>query len=514
MHMGRVVGNRVLETNFRAGCDEPLQVGEMLIVDDDGNGTKYLIRVMDIEYGADAERDDWMKKEAGDLLAKDTEGQGDPSLFHDRLYRLGVCVPLGYIEGEVFRKTKSLPSHFSKVRRATKDDYQFLERFLGDIEVGNLRSGDSVLDFPVGIAGRAIPHHIGIFATTGMGKSNLMKNLALSCMRLKTYGFLIMDPHGEYYDGGEKGKMGLSQAKMRNSLEVFSSRPLDGPYNSLRIAAREIEIADLQNLYEFTQPQLECLQAAQFRYGESWLVDLDKKGVPEISEDLSGRFHEGTINVIKRRLESIFQFGLITTDPKLSITKHIIDCLHCGKVVLVDTSNMFEAEELLISTVLSRAVFERNKSMYSDKGAFDRIPPVLIAMEEAQRVLSEAKGSVFAQIAREGRKFKVGLCAVSQQPKLIEEEIISQFNTLFILGLADKRDRSILRDSAKQDVSRLDNEIQMLMPGEALIASPFTPFAVPVKVHLYEERLEKELSSSKTNGNEENKKSEKDFRFF
>jgi DNA helicase HerA-like ATPase len=135
-------------------------------------------------------------------------------------------------------------------------------------------------------------------------------------------------------------------------------------------------------------------------------------------------------------------------------------------------------------------------------------------MEEAQRVLSEAKGSVFAQIAREGRKFKVGLCAISQQPKLIEEEIISQFNTLFILGLADKRDRSILRDSAKQDVSRLDNEIQMLMPGEALIASPFTPFAVPVKVHLYEERLEKELSSSKTNGNEENKKSEKDFRFF
>lgn len=512
MHVGRVVGNRVLETSFRAGCDEPLQVGEMLIVDDEGNEDTYLIRVMDIEYGADAERDDWMKREAGDLLSKDADGGAETSHLQGRLYRLGTCVPLGYVDGETFRKTKSLPMHFSKVRRATEEDYHFLKRFLGDIEVGNLRSGDSVLDFPVGISGEAIPHHIGIFATTGMGKSNLMKNLALSCMRLKRYGFLIMDPHGEYYDGGERGKMGLVQIGMRDALEVFSSRPLEGPYNTLRIGAREIEIADLQNLYEFTQPQLECLQAAQFRYGESWLIDLDGKEVTQISEDLGGRFHEGTINVIKRRLESIFQFGLITTDPKLSITRHIIDCLHAGKVVLVDTSNMFEAEELLISTVLSRAVFEKNKSLYSDKGAFDRIPPVLIAMEEAQRVLSEAKGSIFAQIAREGRKFKVGLCAVSQQPKLIEEEIISQFNTLFILGLADKRDRGILRDSAKQDVSRLDNEIQMLMPGEALIASPFTPFAVPVKVHLYEERLEKDRSIRPEE--EGNRSLSKDFRFF
>ncbi|MCG7841377.1 MAG: hypothetical protein MIO87_05615, partial [Methanomassiliicoccales archaeon] len=124
------------------------------------------------------------------------------------------------------------------------------------------------------------------------------------------------------------------------------------------------------------------------------------------------------------------------------------------------------------------------------KEKFERSPPVLIALEEAQRVLSQSKGTVFSQLAREGRKFKVGLCAVSQQPKLINEEIISQFNTLFILGLADKRDRDILRNSAKQDISMLDNEIQMLMPGEALVASPFTPFAIPCRVHLYEEYLE------------------------
>ena len=147
-----------------------------------------------------------------------------------------------------------------------------------------------------------------------------------------------------------------------------------------------------------------------------------------------------------------------------------------------------------MSIVLARAVFERNKRVFADPDEFKKLPEFLITMEEAQRVLSKVapggRNNIFATIAREGRKFKTGLCAISQQPKLIDEEILSQFNTLFILGLADKGDRNVLRDSAKQDVSQLSNEIQMLMPGEALITSPFTPFAIPVKIHLYENYIE------------------------
>jgi hypothetical protein len=64
--------------------------------------------------------------------------------------------------------------------------------------------------------------------------------------------------------------------------------------------------------------------------------------------------------------------------------------------------------------------------------------------------------------------------------------------------LADKQDRDILRNSAKQDVSMLDNEIQMLMPGEVLIASPFTPFAIPAMVNLYEEYVERLANDQKS----------------
>ncbi|HSV41836.1 MAG TPA: ATP-binding protein, partial [Methanomassiliicoccales archaeon] len=435
--------------------------------------------------------DRWLEREAGKVLAHDRQSQPYPADKHkDLLYRLGVCFPLGYLDGKEFRKAKSIPQHFSRVRRADQEDYDFLAPLMGDIEVGRLRSGDRVLDFGVGISGQALPYHVGVFATTGMGKSNLMKSLALSCMRSRKYGFLILDPHGEYYDGGESTKKGLRDSPLaKDALEVFSSRKLDGPYNTLHVSSSEIEIPDLANLYEFTGAQLECLQTTQYKYGQNWLVDLLQKDVKTVVKDLQEKFQEGTVNVIKRRLESIFQFDLVTTDPKLSITQNVINALHAGKVVLVDTSNMFEAEELLISTVLARALFEDHKALYSDKRKFERLPATMVALEEAQRVLSQAKGTVFSQIAREGRKFRIGLCAVSQQPKLINEEIISQFNTLFIMGLADKRDRDILRNSAKQDISMLDNEIQMLMPGEVLIASPFTPFAVPAKIHLYEEYI-------------------------
>ncbi|MBN1110178.1 MAG: ATP-binding protein [Methanomassiliicoccales archaeon] len=509
--MGRVFGNRVMELRFRTSEAEDLQVGEMLVVEE--GAVMFLVRTMDVLFGADSDEDDWLEREAGKALREGTGEGYDYERVRDRLYKVGVCTPLGCLKDGEYRKAKSIPRHFSLVRRADQRDYDFLRPMMGDVEVGRLRSGDRVLDFRVGVESRSFPHHVGVFATTGMGKSNLMKSLALSCMSSRRCGFLILDPHGEYFDGGETGKKGLSHSSLAaEALDVYSSRRLSGPHSSIHISSSEIEIPDLANLYEFSGAQLECLQASQWRFGERWLEELRERGVTNLVEALGGKFHEGTVNVIKRRLDSIFQFELVTTDRDLSMTRAVISALQSGKTVLVDTSNMFEAEELLVSTVLARAVFEHNKALYSDKERFERSPPVLIALEEAQRVLSQSKGTVFSQIAREGRKFKVGLCALSQQPKLINEEVISQFNTLFILGLADKRDRDILRNSAKQDISMLDNEIQMLMPGEALIASPFTPFAVPCRVHLYEEYLSEMNAKA---GQRTNKvKKDVDHRFF
>lgn len=159
-------------------------------------------------------------------------------------------------------------------------------------------------------------------------------------------------------------------------------------------------------------------------------------------------------------------------------------------MVLIDIPQLGERSELFLLSLISRHILERYKRESSEG---TRANACLITIEEAQRVLGGGEGSLarFESIAREGRKFGVGLCAITQQPKLIDKQLLSQFNTLVILGLADRNDRTRLEESAKQDLSALDVEIQTLEKGEAIISTLNIPFPVPARIHLYETYLER-----------------------
>jgi hypothetical protein len=94
---------------------------------------------------------------------------------------------------------------------------------------------------------------------------------------------------------------------------------------------------------------------------------------------------------------------------------------------------------------------------------------------------------VFEKIAREGRKFKVGLCAITQMPSLIPKEILSQMNTKVILGMPSQSDRNAVIESSSQNISDEGPEIQILDKGEAIITSPFIDFPMPVKIFNFDE---------------------------
>lgn len=489
-----MTGQSILDVRFRALYGRALYVGDLLVAEDEESGERFLLRVTNIAYGAEAASPDWMERTAGSLLRFAEDGTGIAEK-DERLYLTGHCALLGCVRGQEFRKAKTLPAHFSRVRRASAVDWDFLAPYAGDLELGWLRSGEEPIPIPVGLRGsEAIPYHVGVFATTGMGKSNLVKVLAASALSAGRYGLLILDPHGEYHDGGSPRRKGLAHHPLAaQSLAVFSARRLKGPHTRIQLSAHEVATSDLLQIYEFSGPQREFLDAARHRFGASWLVEVHERAPSDLVQAFGGQFHEGTVHVVKRRIHRIFRHGLVHRDAAVSITGPVLQLLRAGKVVLVDTGGLFETEEILVATVLARAVFEANRSLFGEPG-FEEMPPCLITIEEAQRVLgrgAHASSNVFAQIAREGRKFKTGLCAITQQPKLLEPEVLSQFNTLLILGLSDQRDRAILQESAKHDVASLDTEIQTLMPGEALLTSPHVPFPMPLKVHLFEDYVER-----------------------
>ncbi len=124
-------------------------------------------------------------------------------------------------------------------------------------------------------------------------------------------------------------------------------------------------------------------------------------------------------------------------------------------------------------------------------GELDAKPVVSIVLEEAPRVLGkdvlENGTNVFEQIAREGRKFKIGLVAITQLPSLIPRSILANMNTKIILGIEMAPERDAIIDSASQDLSKDQRAIASLDRGEAIISSNFGRFAMPVKIPLFEE---------------------------
>ncbi len=268
---GRLFGRNVLEALFRATPDEDLFLGELLVGVDEATGRRYLFRVVDVSYGSEHREPGWAERVAGTLLADDARGDTGAHPLHEqarRTYRLAECRCLGYLAPPatpgrartVFRKPKSLPTQFSRVVSPTPEDFAFLAGRMGDLPIGRLRSGETVVDFAVGVPGKSLASHVGIFATTGMGKSNLLEVTAAGVMSANgRYGLLIIDPHGEH-------RSALGRHPWADlALRTYSDRRLPNT-STLRISLAELSVDDLRTAYEWSRPQEEALHELERHY--------------------------------------------------------------------------------------------------------------------------------------------------------------------------------------------------------------------------------------------------------
>jgi hypothetical protein len=102
-----------------------------------------------------------------------------------------------------------------------------------------------------------------------------------------------------------------------------------------------------------------------------------------------------------------------------------------------------------------------------------RARPLLVVLEEAHLYLGEQSKSRAApaarRIAKEGRKYGVGLMLVSQRPSEIDPTILSQCGTMIALRLTNERDRSQIRACSSDNLEGLFGMLPILRTGEALI---------------------------------------------
>lgn len=99
--------------------------------------------------------------------------------------------------------------------------------------------------------------------------------------------------------------------------------------------------------------------------------------------------------------------------------------------------------------------------------------PLLVVLEEAHAYLgADGYGSAAAgvrRIAKEGRKYGIGVMLVSQRPSEIDATVLSQCGTIFAMRLANREDRAKVEGAASDSLEGLFGVLPVLRTGEAII---------------------------------------------
>jgi len=131
-----------------------------------------------------------------------------------------------------------------------------------------------------------------------------------------------------------------------------------------------------------------------------------------------------------------------------------------------------QASELAIGVILN-LLFEAALRSSADGPGIGRPRPVLIVLEEAHRYLNDAAAvmtsSAANRIAREGRKYGVGLLLITQRPSELPDTALAQCGTLISLRLTNSADQAKIRAALPDSVTGLAAVLPSLRTGEAVI---------------------------------------------
>ena len=490
--VGQVLSGQFGEILVRQKSDKDLELGELLV--SDGDDTKTIMQVYNLVYGSQIN-----PKSLELLSGMKLEGYGSDLGFMEanlRNYVLAEMKGVVSVSKNKAKIPKVLPKFCSEIRTIEKEDLDFLGTPENSLFVGNIRSGSKNLGIPVYLDGKdVLSHHVLIPATTGRGKSNLVRIMCYSVIDKDYCGMLIFDPHDEYYNGPGNGReMGLKDhPAARERIAHYSLNPEPGG-RTLVINYKLLRPWFFQGVLDLSAAQKDAMQAFYKRNKEDWIKDILTLEVDKYPRGVN----EATVGVLIRKLNildisemdgEIICSGVFSTTAGDVILDEIVSELASSKTVIVDSSSFSGEAELLISSMIASKVLDKYKK-FKDSGEIKSKPVISIVLEEAPRVLGKeilkSGSNIFSTIAREGRKFKVGLLAITQLPSLIPREILANMNTKIILGIEMEPERNAIIESASQDLSKDGRNIAALDKGEALITSNFTKFAIPVSIPLFD----------------------------
>ena len=149
-----------------------------------------------------------------------------------------------------------------------------------------------------------------------------------------------------------------------------------------------------------------------------------------------------------------------------------------------------------LTAMLARLLFQYKVYQSTDERSRD---PIVLVCEEAHRYVPDRGEAEYAaaqtsirRIAREGRKYGIGLMLVSQRPADIEGTVISQCGTWLVLRLTNAADQHHVSRFLPDGLSGMTKALPNLAQQEAIFVGEGAAMPARVRIHdLTEDQLPK-----------------------
>ncbi|MEM3151358.1 MAG: ATP-binding protein [Candidatus Bathyarchaeia archaeon] len=380
----------------------------------------------------------------------------------------------------------SRPNPGTPVRTLESEKVQFFLGAAGDIELGRL---STQMDVSIGLDSSVLTRHLGIFGTTGSGKSNTIQ-VVMEEASEAGLAVLVFDVEGEYT------RMDEPTEKLIDVLKEFNKTPksikdlnvyVPAQSKSLRPDAKRFGI-------KFTEINKDVFSevAELTKMEKLYFMDLIKK-----VEEVAPVFREVTLKAVldrlKKRLEAqadnptlpefiaeahtslysklslIDRLGLIDTEyASINIEEIVVP----GRISVIDFSDASDAiRNMVIADLLDK--------LFRFKIEHPETAKILIILEEAHNFISKEKRErmlatlmLILEIARRGRKRGICLGIVTQQPYHLPSELLELCNTRIMHRMSSTSNINVLKESTGNVPESLWDVLPSLGKGEAIIASP------------------------------------------
>jgi len=391
---------------------------------------------------------------------------------------------LGFLEN--LRKGKSIipaipPIPGTEIIPPSKQDLEeiFSPKNKGWVKIGNLLRNKTV-DAKINLD-KIVSRHLGILAMTGMGKSNLVSLVTKQISKLNGT-VIIFDYHNDYTN--------LNIPKINVIDAKINPRLLDADQLSDVLEIRESATVQQRVLRmaftESVKKSKEFWKKLETEIG--FIVDSEDKKIKEIRS--SAYRVQDIVEESQRRFEDIL-------DPDMGDP---ISFIKEGRANILNISELSEKQaNVALAFYLQQLLKDRKDASIAKHGKSKKIrnykfnSPIFVIIEEAHVFIPKDHDTSAkywaAKIAREGRKFGLGLGIVSQRPRSVDLNVLSQMGSFAIMKIIQEDDQRQIASATESTSRELIAQLTSLNVGDAVLVGQWTNLPSMVHVEEVKEKL-------------------------